>query len=187
MANKIISLIMLIILSPVFLVLGSVLLISQGRPIIFNQKRIGKDGVIFTMYKFRTMKNTAPDNIPTDLLVNPRHYNTFLGGFLRKFSIDEFPQLLNVFNGDMNFIGPRPSLVNQTDLISFRTNHGIIKSVPGVTGWAQVNGRDSNTNDEKAKMELFYKKNKSFLLDVKIMFLTIKNIIRPGGIYPDNK
>ncbi len=186
MINKIIALIILIILSPVFIVLFPVLLVSQGRPIIFNQKRIGKNGAVFTMFKFRTMKNNTPDDVPTDLLKNHRDYNTFLGGFLRKYSIDELPQIFNIFLGDMNFIGPRPSLVNQTDLISFRRKHGILDSVPGITGWAQVNGRDSNTNEEKADMELFYKENKSFILNVKILILTIKNVILPEGIYPEN-
>ena len=137
------------------------------------------------MYKFRTMKNNTPSDVATHLLDDPKKYNTLFGSFLRKYSIDEFPQLFNIVKGDMRFIGPRPSLSNQKDLNHLRTVYGTINSFPGVTGWAQVNGRDKNTIQQKAEMELWYENNKSFLLDCKIIILTIKNMIFPKGIYPD--
>ena len=157
----------------------------HGLPVFFKQPRVGKDGSIFIMFKFRTMKNNTPGDVATHLLDDPKKYNTRFGSFLRKYSIDEFPQLFNIIKGDMKFIGPRPALANQEDLNHLRTVYGTINSVPGVTGWAQVNGRDKNTILQKAEMELWYENNKSFLLDLKIIFLTIKNIILPSGIYPD--
>ncbi len=184
MINKFFALLILIFLSPGFILISIIILISDGRPILFKQTRVGKDGVLFTMYKFRTMKNNTPNNIATHLLDNPEQYNTFVGGFLRKYSIDELPQILNIIIGDMKFIGPRPSLTNQEDLIKLRKTYGTIKCLPGVSGWAQVNGRDKNTIEQKAKMESYYMKNKSLSLDLKILLLTIKHVILATNIYP---
>lgn len=185
MISKIFSLILIIILSPVLLFVSIVSFLMHGKPVLFKQPRVGKAGVVFTMFKFRTMKNNTPQDVATHLLDNPKKYNTRFGSFLRKYSIDEFPQLFNIFIGDMKFIGPRPSLTNQKDLNHLRTVYGTINCSPGVTGWAQVNGRDKNTILQKAEMELWYEQNKSFLLNLKIIFLTIKNMIFPNGIYPD--
>ena len=167
------------------LLISLVSLVSHGLPILFKQQRIGKGGIIFTMYKFRTMKNDTPSEVATELLKNPEMYNTRFGSFLRKYSIDEFPQLLNIIKGDMKFIGPRPIILNQLDWNDMRIKLGTINSDPGITGWAQVNGRDKISNKEKAEMELFYEENKSLYLDLKILTLTIKSMLLPRGIYPD--
>ena len=158
---------------------------SHGTPILFKQKGVGKDGIVFNMYKFRSMKNNTPGEVATHLLDNPRQYNTLFGGFLRKYSIDEFPQLFNILKGEMVFIGHRPALVNQEDLNELRRKLGTIHSKPGVTGWAQVNGRDKNTQQQKVEMELYYLNNKNLLFDLKIILLTIRHFLFPKNIYPD--
>lgn len=183
--NRLIAFFLILVMSPIFILVAFLCYVFQGSPVLFKQPRLGKGGIVFTMLKFRTMKNDTPSDVATHLLANPENYNTSFGSFLRKYSIDEFPQLINILKGDIKFIGPRPSLVNEIDLIHLRTNYGTIKVTPGVTGWAQVNGRDKNTLSQKAEMELWYEKNKSFLLDIKIIILTIKNLLIPKGIYPD--
>jgi O-antigen biosynthesis protein WbqP len=182
-----IALVSLILLSPLLILVFFSCLLTQGCPIFFKQPRLGQSGKIFKMYKFRTMKNNTPSDVATHLLENPKQHNTWFGSFLRKYSIDEFPQLFNIIKGDMKFIGPRPTLENQEDLIQLRKAYGTIDCIPGVTGWAQINGRDKNTVKQKAKMELWYKDNKSFSLQCKIIFLTIKNMLIPDGIYPDKE
>lgn len=184
--SKIIALFLVLTLSPFLFLVSFISFLMHGLPIFFYQPRVGRGGAIFTMFKFRTMKNGTPQDIATHLLDDPKKYNTLFGSFLRKYSIDEFPQLFNIISGDMKFIGPRPSLSNQKDLNHLRTVYGTINSFPGVTGWAQVNGRDKNTIQQKAEMELWYENNKSFAVDCKIIFLTIKNMIFPKGIYPEN-
>ena len=183
--SRLIALCLTITLSPILFLVCLVSFFTQGLPIFFHQPRVGRGGAVFTMFKFRTMKNSTPRDVATHLLDDPKKYNTLFGSFLRKYSIDEFPQLINIIKGDMKFIGPRPALASQKDLNHLRTVLGTINSFPGVTGWAQVNGRDKNTILQKAEMELWYNNNKSFFLDFKIICLTIKNIIVPRGIYPD--
>ena len=140
--SRFISIVLIIILSPFLILTIIISLIMHGSPVFFKQPRVGRGGSVFIMYKFRTMKNNTPEDVATHLLDDPKKYNTRFGSLLRKYSIDEFPQLFNIFKGDMKFIGPRPALANQKDLNHLRTVYGTINCTPGVTGWAQVNGRD---------------------------------------------
>ncbi len=167
-----ISLFMMIILMPIFLVISLIIVIDDGFPIFFMQKRIGKNKKLFDIIKFRTMKNNTKD-IPTHLVKNYDNKILRSGIFLRKYSLDELPQIINVIFGDINFIGPRPALFNQQDLIELREKYNIHSIKPGITGWAQVNGRDSLSIKEKVKYDDYYIKNKSFILDIKILYKTI--------------
>lgn len=167
------------------LIISLLKIVFDGRPVFFKQKRLGQNNTIFTIYKFRTMKNITPQNLSTHEIKNPNVYNTNFGKILRKYSVDEIPQLFNVLKGDMAFIGPRPSLPNESILNNLRSKHGLFKCKPGVTGWAQVNGRDNNSFEKKTELDLFYVENKSFLLNTKIILLTFKILIKPTGIYPD--
>ena len=154
---------------------------DDGFPIFFRQKRVGKNNKLFFIYKFRTMKLDTPD-IATHLLKDGVSKYTFFGPFLRKYSLDELPQLFNLIKGDMAFIGPRPALYNQKDLIQLRTKVGVDKLLPGVTGWAQINGRDELSIEEKVEMDFFYLNNKSMLLDMKILFLTFIKVFKAEGV-----
>ena len=133
------------------------------------------------MYKFRTMKIDTPP-VATHLMNNPEQYLTPVGNFLRKTSLDELPQLFNIFKGDMSFVGPRPALFNQDDLVAMRTEKGIDKLIPGLTGWAQINGRDELPIPVKVEFDEYYYKNKSFMLDMKILFMTFFKVLRTEGI-----
>ena len=155
MLSRLLATTIIIILMPFFILIGLVLLISDGLPILFKQKRIGKNNIEFTMYKFRSMKNHAPKNVATRFLKDPKKYNTIFGGILRKYSLDELPQLINIIKGDMRFIGPRPCISTGKDLINLRKKYKIIYSNPGVTGWAQVNGRDCYRLKIKLKWNIF--------------------------------
>ena len=179
--SKIFSIILLIFLSPILLILTFIILIDDGFPIFFRQKRVGKNNTYFWIYKFRTMKKDAP-NIATHLIADKTSLYTNIGPFLRKFSLDELPQLINIMKGDMIFIGPRPALYNQDDLVSLRTKAGIHLLMPGVTGWAQVNGRDELSISEKVKMDEYYLKNKSLLLNTKILIMTVLKVIKTEGV-----
>ncbi|MBT7515716.1 MAG: sugar transferase, partial [Candidatus Marinimicrobia bacterium] len=147
----------------------------------FKQKRVGQNNAHFWIYKFRTMKKNTPD-IPTHLVKNGKSLYTAIGPFLRKYSIDELPQLINIVKGDMTFIGPRPALYNQDDLIELRTQAGVDRLIPGVTGWAQVNGRDELSIPDKVKMDEYYLKNKSLWLDIKILFMTVFKVFKTEGV-----
>ena len=147
----------------------------------FKQKRVGLNNVHFWIYKFRTMKKDAPD-IATHLVKDGTSLYTSIGPFLRKFSLDELPQLMNILKGDMTFIGPRPALYNQDDLIDLRSKAGVHHLKPGVTGWAQVNGRDELSIPDKVKMDEYYLKNKSLWLDIKILFLTLLKVFKAEGV-----
>ena len=179
--SKLFSLILLICLSPVFALVALAIVIDDGFPIFFKQKRIGLNNVHFWMYKFRTMKKNTPD-IPTHLVKDEISLYTAMGPFLRKSSLDELPQLINIMKGDMTFIGPRPALYNQDDLIELRTQAGVHSLLPGVTGWAQVNGRDELSIPDKVKMDTYYLKNQSLYLDIKILFLTILKVFKADGV-----
>ena len=179
--NKIFSLILLFCLSPILLIIAFVIIVNDGFPILFRQKRVGHNNAHFWIYKFRTMKKDAPD-IATHLLKDGKSLYTSIGPFLRKFSFDELPQLINILKGDMKFIGPRPALYNQNDLIGLRTQVGIHRLVPGVTGWAQVNGRDKLSIQDKVKMDEFYFKNQSLSLDMKILYMTIFKVFKTEGV-----
>ena len=179
--SKIISFFIILLISPVLFFVGLFVFLNDGSPIIFRQKRVGFKNKLFIIYKFRTMKNSTPD-IPTHKLDKERDFNIKIGKFLRKFSIDELPQLINILKGEMNFIGPRPALYLQNDLIEIRTAKGIHLIKPGVTGWAQINGRDELTIKNKIKMDKYYLDNKSFFLDFKIIFFTIFKVLKSEGV-----
>lgn len=181
MFNQILSLVFLIILSPLLIIISIIIVIDDGFPIIFKQKRIGKGNRFFMIYKFRTMKKNTPD-IPTHMMVNSRNIYTKIGPFMRKFSLDELPQLFNILNCDIKFIGPRPALYNQEDLIRLRTEKGIHLISPGITGWAQVNGRDQLSIAEKIKMDEYYLINRSIFLNVKIIWLTLFKIVKAEDV-----
>ena len=170
---KLISIVLLIILSPLFFLISLIILLDTGFPICFKQKRIGINNSEFLVYKFRTMKKDIPE-IPTHLVKDPQQFYTRSGPFIRKLSIDELPQLINIIKGEMVFVGPRPALHNQDNLVELRTRVGVNKLMPGVTGWAQVNGWRGNTSLEKrVEFDLYYIENWSILFDLKILWLTI--------------
>ena len=165
---------------PILLVALMVKVTSQG-PALYTSDRVGIHNPIFKMYKFRTMKTDTPP-VATHLMRNPNQYLTPIGNFLRKTSLDELPQLFNILKGDMSFVGPRPALFNQDDLVALRTEKRIDTLVPGLTGWAQINGRDELPIPIKVGFDEYYYKNKSFLLDLKILFLTFVKVIRSEGV-----
>jgi len=174
--QKLVSIIIFFLISPIIIIISLLILFFDGRPVFYTQKRIGKDNRNFKMYKFRTMKNGVGD-IPTSHVINPDSMLTFTGKLLRKYSIDEFPQLLNVIKGDMSLIGYRPCLPNETDLINFRKKFNLTDYKPGMTGWAQINGRDKLSVEEKSAYDYYYYKNKSLFLDFKIIILTIYVVV----------
>ena len=171
------SFILLIALSPAILFIAILIYLDDGFPLIFKQKRVGINNRIFWIYKFRTMKLGTP-NVATDLLNSGNEVYTKSGPVLRKFSLDELPQLVNIFKGDISFIGPRPALYNQYNLIELRTEKKIHMLMPGLTGWAQVNGRDNLSVKEKVELDNYYLKNKSIMLDFKILGLTILKVLK---------
>ena len=179
--TKIISILLFISLSPIFALVALAIIIDDGFPVFFRQRRIGINNDEFWIYKFRTMKKDTPD-IATHLVKEARDYNTVIGPILRKLSIDELPQLINIVKGEMVFVGPRPALYNQDNLIKLRTEKNIHNLKPGVTGWAQVNGRDELSIPEKVKLDEYYLKNKSIILDIKILFMTGFQVIFPKGV-----
>lgn len=160
MINRIIALLLFVILSPVFLIVSLMIYLDDGFPILYRQKRIGVNNTRFSVYKFRTMMKGVPD-IPTHLVKNPKSVYTRIGPWLRKFSLDELSQLINIIKGDMVFVGPRPALHNQSDLVELRTKVGAHKLIPGLTGWAQVNGRDELSIPVKVQFDEYYLKNRS--------------------------
>lgn len=175
------SLIAIVLFSPVILIVAlSVKLTSKG-PMLFKQRRIGKDNEEFSILKFRTMRIDTP-NVPTHLLENPDQWITPVGKFLRKTSLDELPQLFNILSGKMSIVGPRPALYNQYDLKEMRTAEGIHKLVPGLTGWAQINGRDEIPLSLKVKLDKEYLERKSFWFDLKIILLTVISVIKRDGV-----
>ena len=171
MLDRILAFFMLLTLSPVFLIVMLFILVDDGFPVFFTQKRVGKDYSFFKLYKFRTMKKNTP-NVATHLLENPEQYVLKVGSTLRKLSLDELPNLLNILRGDMVFVGPRPALYNQDDLMQLRVDAGVDHLRPGLTGWAQINGRDEISLEEKVALEKEYLEKKSFAFDVKIFFMT---------------
>ncbi|MGO9378775.1 MAG: sugar transferase [Dissulfurispiraceae bacterium] len=175
------SVILLIVLIiPSLLIALAIRLTSKG-PIFYMSERVGRGNSIFKMYKFRTMLTDTPA-VATHLLAKPEDHLTPIGALLRKTSLDELPQLLNIINGDMSFVGPRPALFNQDDLIRLRTDKEIHKLVPGLTGWAQINGRDELPIPIKVQYDEYYKTNKSFLFDLKILSGTILKVLRKEGV-----
>lgn len=170
----------LILMIPITLVAIIVKLTSPG-PVLYWSNRVGKNNVIFKMPKFRTMQVGTPA-VATHLLANPSSFLTPIGGFLRKSSLDELPQLWNIIKGDMSLVGPRPALFNQDDLIALRTESGVHKLLPGLTGWAQINGRDELPIPEKVKLDLEYMQKQSLLFDFVILWRTFIKVIARDGI-----
>lgn len=175
------SLIGTIILSPIILILSVIIKCTSEGPILFKQRRIGIDNTEFEIYKFRTMRIDTP-NVATHLLENPEQWITPIGKVMRKASLDELPQLLNILKGDMSIVGPRPALYNQYDLNEMRTELGIHKILPGLTGWAQINGRDTIDLIDKVRYDKYYLDNMSFWFDIKIMFLTGISVLKRDGV-----
>ncbi len=176
MISKFIAFVILLAIWPVFIIVALLIIIDDGFPIIFKQKRVGQNNKHFLIFKFRSMKKETPD-IATHLFENNNSHLTKIGPIIRKLSLDEIPQLVNILKGDLKFIGPRPALHNQADLIKLRNEKNIQCLVPGITGWAQVNGRDQLSNEEKVNLDSFYLLNRSFWLDLKIIFMTIYKVL----------
>ena len=176
MFNRFFALILLIIFSPIFIFVSIAILIEDGFPVFFTQKRVGINYTFFQIFKFRSMKKDTP-NVATHLLSNPDQYLLKIGKFIRKTSLDELPNLINIINGEMVFVGPRPALYNQDDLMEFRVATGVSKLKPGITGWAQINGRDELSIPEKVKLEQEYMCRKSLLFDFEILVKTFTNVL----------
>ncbi len=181
MLNRLIAFLLLIILSPLFLIVALCILIEDGIPVFFTQKRVGINYSFFNIYKFRSMKKNTP-NVATHLLENPDQYLLKIGKFIRKTSLDELPNIINIIKGEMVFVGPRPALYNQDDLMALRVAKGVSKLKPGITGWAQINGRDEISIEEKVKLEQAYLYRKSFLFDIEIVIKTFTNVMFSKGV-----
>ena len=178
----ILSLCGIVVLSVPMILIACIIKLDSKGPVLFWQKRVGLNKKTFMMPKFRTMRTDAPANMPTHLLNDPEVWITKVGKVLRKTSLDELPQMFSIFKGDMSIIGPRPALWNQTDLIAERDKYGANDVRPGLTGWAQINGRDELPIDVKAKYDGEYVKNLSFSMDVKCFFGTIIKVIKREGV-----
>lgn len=180
--DLILSVIGLIVLSPIFFTLAMAIKIDSKGPVFFKQKRVGIHKSYFKMFKFRTMRIDTPKDTPTHLFVNPEQYITRVGKFLRKTSLDELPQIFNIISGSMAIIGPRPALWNQYDLIEERDKYGANDIRPGLTGWAQINGRDELPIDIKASLDGEYVEKISFRMDVRCFFGTIVSVLKHDGV-----
>lgn len=172
----------ILLLSPLFVLIAMFIKLDSNGPIFFKQKRIGKDKNYFYILKFRTMKTDAPKDMPTHLLDNPETFITKSGTFLRKTSLDELPQVINILKGDMSIVGPRPALWNQYDLIEERDKYKANNIHPGLTGWAQINGRDELPIKVKAKLDGEYVQKMGLWIDIKCIFRTFINVIRSDGV-----
>ncbi len=181
MLSRLFALFLLILLSPIFIFVSFAILIEDGFPVLFTQKRVGINYTFFNIYKFRSMKKNTP-NVATHLLENPDQYLLKIGKFIRKTSLDELPNLINIVKGEMVFVGPRPALYNQDDLMEYRVATGVSKLKPGITGWAQINGRDEISIPEKVKLEQEYLYRKSILLDIEIIIKTFTNVLFSKGV-----
>jgi O-antigen biosynthesis protein WbqP len=180
--DVILALLGLIVFSPLFLLLIIAVKLDSPGPVLFKQRRVGKDKQEFMILKFRTMRIDTPKDTPTHLLANPDAYITKVGRFLRKTSLDEIPQVLNIIKGEMSIIGPRPALWNQDDLVAERDQYGVNDLVPGLTGWAQINGRDELPIAVKARLDGEYVERFGFGMDFKCFFGTIKSVLKRDGV-----
>lgn len=176
------SLLALIVLSPIFLILAVWIKLDSKGPVFFRQKRVGKDKEFFQIYKFRTMRTDTPSDMPTHLLTDPDAFITKSGKFLRKTSLDELPQIINILKGEMAIIGPRPALWNQDDLVAERDKYDANDVLPGLSGWAQINGRDELPIPIKAKLDGDYVERMSLAFDVKCFIGTITSVLRSDGV-----
>jgi O-antigen biosynthesis protein WbqP len=181
MLNRLFALCLIIIISPLFFILSIVILIDDGLPVFFTQKRVGINYSFFNIYKFRSMKKNTP-NVATHLLTNPDQYLLRIGKLIRKTSLDELPNLINIIKGEMVFVGPRPALYNQDDLMVLRVATGVDKLKPGITGWAQINGRDDISIEKKVQLEQEYMNKRSVLFDMEIIIKTFTNVLFSKGV-----
>ncbi len=181
MVNRIFAIVLLVVLSPIFILVALSILFEDGFPVFFTQKRVGEKYTFFDIYKFRSMKKNTP-NVATHLLYNPAQYVSKIGRVLRKLSLDELPNLINIIKGQMVFVGPRPALYNQDDLMQLRISAGVEKLKPGITGWAQINGRDEISLEEKVALEKEYLSRKSFWFDMKIILQTFTSVLKSDGV-----
>lgn len=177
----------LIILSPLFIVVALIIKLDSKGSVFFRQKRVGKDKKYFYIFKFRTMRTDTPKDIPTHMLQDSYVYITKAGDLLRKTSVDELPQIINILKGEMSVIGPRPALWNQYDLIEERDKYGANNIYPGLTGWAQINGRDELPIHLKAKLDGVYVERMSFVFDVRVFLKTVFIVLRSDGVRKGNQ
>ena len=181
MINRLLALFLIILFSPIFLIVALFIIIEDGFPVLFSQKRVGINYTFFNIYKFRSMKKNTP-NVATHLLTNPDQYLLKIGKFIRKNSLDELPNLINILKGEMVFVGPRPALYNQDDLMALREATGVDKLKPGITGWAQINGRDDISIEKKVQLEQEYQNKRSTLFDIEIIIKTFTNVLFSKGV-----
>lgn len=178
----ILSLCACIILSPILIVLCIAIKIDSRGPVLFKQKRVGIHKTYFSIYKFRTMRIDTPKDMPTHMLKDPDQYITKVGRFLRRSSLDELPQLFNILKGDMSFVGPRPALWNQDDLVAERDKYGANDVIPGLTGWAQINGRDELEIPVKAALDGEYVRKMGFWFDTRCILGTFTSVLKADGV-----
>jgi O-antigen biosynthesis protein WbqP len=181
MLSRLFALLLLIFFSPIFFLVSIAIIVEDSFPVFFTQKRVGINYSFFKIYKFRSMKKNTP-NVATHLLENPDQYLLKIGKFIRKTSLDEFPNLINIIKGEMEFVGPRPALYNQDDLMTLRVATGVDKLKPGITGWAQINGRDDISIEKKVQLEQEYMYKRSTLFDIKIIIKTFTNVLFSKGV-----
>ena len=181
MLNRLFAFFIFALLLPIFLLIGISIFLEDGLPVFFKQKRVGVNYTFFQIYKFRSMKKNTP-NVATHLLENPGQYLLKIGRILRKLSLDELPNLINIVRGEMVFLGPRPALYNQNDLMELRVEAGVDKLKPGISGWAQVNGRDEISIEEKVGLEKEYLLRRSVWFDIKILIMTFSSVVRSAGV-----
>lgn len=177
----VLSLVGLVLLSPLFLLVALAIYFDDPGPVVFTQKRFGQNKRFFMLHKFRSMKTDTPQDVPTHLMENPEQHITRVGGFIRKYSLDELPQIWDILVGNMSIVGPRPALWNQDDLIEAREPYGANSLRPGLTGWAQINGRDELPIPVKAQLDGEYAKNLSFSMDLKCFLGTISAVVSHKG------
>ena len=181
MLNRLSGLILIFLFSPIFIFVAVAILVEDGFPVLFTQKRVGVNYTFFKIYKFRSMKKNTP-NVATHLLNDPEQYLLKIGKFIRKTSLDELPNLINILKGEMVFVGPRPALYNQDDLMALRVAAGVEKLKPGITGWAQINGRDEISIEAKVALEKEYLEKKSLPFDLTIIIKTFTNVLFSKGV-----
>ena len=179
--DLLLAFLLLIVLSVPMIIIALLVKITSRGPVLYWSDRVGINNSIFKMPKFRTMKIGTPA-VATHLMTSPDQYLTSIGNILRKYSLDEIPQIFSVIKGDMSFVGPRPALYNQDDLVELRTQKGIHKLIPGITGWAQINGRDDLPIPAKVDLDEYYLNHHSFIFDLKTLFLTFSSVIGSKGI-----
>lgn len=178
----VLSLCALIILAVPMIIFALIIKHEDKGPALFTQRRVGRGKKLFNMYKFRSMKTSTPHDVPTHLLSNPEQYILSCGKWMRKYSIDELPQIINILKGDMSIVGPRPALWNQDDLISERDKYNANDIRPGLTGWAQINGRDELEIPEKAKLDGEYVRRESFMFDILCIIKTVTSVFAHKGV-----